>query len=398
MKRKNIIALALFAGTLVSQADNVMVADVIVPQGGQSSLAINYQFDVTELYSGYQFALVLPEGVTTVKDGGGVATFVAGDCHDSSYTISSSFEEGEDLFVALSLKSYPLTGTEGVLLTIPVIADGNLEVGTNLSATLKNIQLGNKDGVHTTQLKDVTFNIVIGEPVAEHTILDETSTTAPEAASGVDVRVRRTIAAGEWNTICLPFAMTEAQTKQAFGNDVQLADFTGYDVTENADAEIAGITVHFQGVTAIEANHPYIIKVAAPVTEFTVDGVDITPEEEPTNATIKRTRKAWSEMTGTYTAGFTVPEQTLFLSGGKFWYSTGQTKMKAFRAYFDFYDVLAEVENASVKMVVNFGDETGLSSVSSSVESSMYDIQGRKVQGQNAQKGIYIINGKKILK
>ena len=195
--------------------------------------------------------------------------------------------------------------------------------------------------------------------------------------------------------------MTEAQTKQAFGNDVQLADFTGYDVTENADAEIAGITVHFQGVTAIEANHPYIIKVAAPVTEFTVDGVDITPEEEPTNATIKRTRKAWSEMTGTYTAGFTVPEQTLFLSGGKFWYSTGQTKMKAFRAYFDFYDVLAEVENASVKMVVNFGDETGLSSVSSSIEndqSSMYDIQGRKVQGQNAQKGIYIINGKKILK
>ena len=39
-----------------------------------------------------------------------------------------------------------------------------------------------------------------------------------------------------------------------------------------------------------------------------------------------------------YVAGTTVEDQMLFISGGKFWYSTGLTKMNGYRAYFDFYD------------------------------------------------------------
>lgn len=391
MNKKIFILMLSLACVLNARADNkVNVSPVTIPQGGMGSFDIELSNDVD--FTAFSMSLSLPEGVSYVS-------FAEGNRFDG-HSVDDGEKNGKKTFAALSLQSKVFKGSNGTLISVTIMADEAMEQGTIVNATLSEIIFTTPDEIEYN-LQDVDITITIGEPADLRTVLDETSTTAPEAASGVDVRVRRTIAAGEWNTICLPFAMTEAQTKQAFGNDVQLADFTGYDVTENADAEIAGITVHFQGVTAIEANHPYIIKVAAPVTEFTVDGVDITPEEEPTNATIKRTRKAWSEMTGTYTAGFTVPEQTLFLSGGKFWYSTGQTKMKAFRAYFDFYDVLAEVENASVKMVVNFGDETGLSSVSSSIEndqSSMYDIQGRKVQGQNAQKGIYIINGKKILK
>jgi len=391
--------LTMLAGWEHVMGDNTLsVKDVLLPQGGTVTVEIG--MDNTDDITALQFDLSLPAGLTVAKNERGRLLYAkTARCEEHSLTIQEN-ETGEYRVLLYSVDNYLIDGTSGPFMTFTLQADPSLGVGTSHDVNLSGIILTRVDQTKFAPA-DMTVHVTIAEATDLRTVLDETSTTAPEAASGVDVRVRRTIAAGEWNTICLPFAMTEAQTKEAFGNDVQLADFTGYDVTENADAEIAGITVHFQGVTAIEANHPYIIKVAAPVTEFTVDGVDITPEEEPTNATIKRTRKAWSEMTGTYTAGFTVPEQTLFLSGGKFWYSTGQTKMKAFRAYFDFYDVLAEVENASVKMVVNFGDETGLSSVSFSIEndqSSMYDIQGRKVQGQNAQKGIYIINGKKILK
>lgn len=55
----------------------------------------------------------------------------------------------------------------------------------------------------------------------------------PEAAEGVNVRVKRTIKANEWSTLVLPFAMTAEQVKSAFGNDVQLADFTGVETEEN---------------------------------------------------------------------------------------------------------------------------------------------------------------------
>lgn len=76
------------------------------------------------------------------------------------------------------------------------------------------------------------------------------------AETNANVRVRRTIKAGEWNTICLPFAMTAEQVKGAFGNDVQIGDFNDYEF----DGDV--ISVKFRNATAIEANHPYIIKVA----------------------------------------------------------------------------------------------------------------------------------------
>ena len=244
------------------------------------------------------------------------------------------------------------------------------------------------------------FTITIAEPTETRTILDENSTTAPTAASNVDIRVKRTINANSWSTICLPFAMTEAQTKEVFGNDVQLADFTGYETTEDADENIVGITVNFSNVTALEANHPYIIKVSSPVTEFTLDNVEVDPEEEPTNAVIKRTKKQWSEMIGTYVAETEIEAQMLFISGGNFWYSAGSTKMKGYRAYFDFYDVLTEVENAGVKMFVNIDgeEETGIENVNvnDNPNGTIFDLSGRKLD-KTPQKGVYIVNGKKIL-
>ena len=96
------------------------------------------------------------------------------------------------------------------------------------------------------------FTITIGEPVELRTVLDELSTEAPEAATGIDVRVRRTIKANEWSTLCLPFAMTAEQVTAAFGNEVKVGDFTGCTV----DDETGNITVNFTEVTSIEANHP----------------------------------------------------------------------------------------------------------------------------------------------
>ena len=69
--------------------------------------------------------------------------------------------------------------------------------------------------------------------------------------------------------------------------------------------------------------------------------------------------------------------------------------MKAFRAYFDFYDVLKDVEESHVKMLVN-GDETRIDDLhGSSAAGSWFDLQGRKVY--KAHRGSYIVDGKKVI-
>ena len=89
----------------------------------------------------------------------------------------------------------------------------------------------------------------------------------------------------------------------------------------------------------------------------------------------------------------------LFISGGKFWYSVGLTKMKGYRAYFDFYDVLTEVEEAGVRMIVSIDEEeTGIAEFVNGLPATdnVFDLTGRKVS--KSQHGVYIVNGKKMLK
>lgn len=236
------------------------------------------------------------------------------------------------------------------------------------------------------------------------TYLSEHDTMLPASETGADVTVARTIRGGEWSTICLPFAIPAEQMETVFGEGVELADFKGYE-TETDDADnVVGIKVKFQDATAIEANHPYIIKVAEDISEISIDGVDIIAlkdDEEPVNAAVKRTRKQWSEMIGNYTDGFLVPKECLFIGGGKFYYSVGKTPMMAYRAYFDFYDVLTSVEEAGARISVQVGNEeiAVVPAVESGAKTAQptesFDLLGRRVQ--QPVHGIVIRNGKKTL-
>lgn len=245
------------------------------------------------------------------------------------------------------------------------------------------------------------------------TYLNETDANAPSAKENVDVTVKRTINANEWSTICLPFEVTAEKMDAAFGEGWRLGDFTGCDVTYTDETEtiVEKINVKFEDVTAIEANHPYIIKVVDKVTEINVDGVDIEAEDEPSvdcdpypyqvmvGKNKYETRYWYNSFIGNYENGFLVPEQTLFLSGGKFWYSVGSTPMMAYRGYFDFYDVLPEADTSGTRitMSIDGGEMTGITTGRANTETStIYDLQGRRVNGQ-PKKGFYIINNKKTL-
>ena len=257
--------------------------------------------------------------------------------------------------------------------------------------------------IHANNGSDVTFKVKVLDKATDYFTLDENSTELPIARTGVNVKVKRTIKKDEWSTLCLPFDMTKEQVLNTFGDDVKLAYFEDYDV-EKEGSNVNTITVNFEEEDlslGFSGNYPYLIKISKDVTEFTVDGVNIDPDED--NAVIEYTngkngnkKVVFGTCKGIYQANTTVPENSLFLNGNQFWYSTGKTKMKAFRAYFTLDDILTD-KSAGAR--INVTDETtGIKEVHGNTNAEgTYDLQGRKVE-EPTNKGLYIVNGKKVVK
>jgi len=180
---------------------------------------------------------------------------------------------------------------------------------------------------------------------------------------------------------------------------VQLGDFTNWNSVKES-GNVVGINVVFTTITAIEANHPYIIKVEIPVSEFTVDGVNIAATTEPkVQVGTKASERGY--MYGTYTVT-KVPEENLFLSANKFWYSVGDSPIKAFRAYFEFRDVLDDyydVAETRITFSLDGNTQTGIDAAlisSEQLSGEVYNLNGQRVG--KASKGVYIVNGKKVVK
>ncbi|MBO4812471.1 MAG: hypothetical protein J5552_13065 [Prevotella sp.] len=391
MKKKYII---LCVAALLSMARGycgvtLTVPEVSIAPGGTSFVTINFDLGA-EAYTAYQLDIAYPEGISSITDTNGEPVFIKGDVYTTDHNVSSVFTSaGLSRFQCFSINSLPFTEQSGTLLILSIKAQNSMAEGT-YQATIAPIEF-----VQTNATPDrpdaVTFNI----KVTKQFVLDEESTLPPGAANGVQVQVKRTINANVWSTICLPFAMSQQQVATAFGTDVQLGDFNDYDFNEEAET----INVKFKTATSIEANHPYIIKVSTPVTSFTAEGVDIDPEDEPMiNLGTKRKPHA---MVGTYKANTTVPDGCLFLSGGKFWYSTGMNKMKGYRAWFNFDDLLPDYENMSdgTRISITYDGSTVIDDVQRSTSNvkRYYDLQGR--QRPNSEgRGMFISNGKKIVK
>lgn len=356
--------------------------------------------------AGYSVDIEMPAGLTI--------TAVANGERAASFTTEGNYQSDGRyrlLSVSLDADSRTYTGDEGEVARLTIKADKELAPNQRLAYTLANIHLSSIEGFDYG-VRDVTDSLTIGGPLFDGVVIDEDATTAPTASDGaVNVQVRRTIRPGRWSTICLPFALTEGQVEEAFGADVQLADYTGWDgvYASDDDENPSAITVNFRRLGAgegMEANHPYLIKVSEDVSEFVVEGVTVAPKDAPSVTTGSRRRGTLGSFVGTYTAGFTVPEATLFLSGGEFWYSTGKTKMKGLRAYFDllavlqsYFDGASELE---AKVSVSFDGTTDIGPLPAGypVPGRVYSLDGRMVSQHGTTglpKGVYVGNGKKFV-
>ena len=416
--KKTLLTLLAFFAIGSAWADEVKVSPVEVRQGATGIVKVELVNTSGRAYRSFQFDMVLPEGVTFVKATKGAA--LTGEEGKYMFSTTDRLEDASRIGVVYTDFDGSVF-SEGVIAEVEVQVDATIAQGTVLQGKLQGdrdlrpdgaekIEFGynvSEDGTETAPYRfdDVTFEIKV---VENRIVFDENATELPTETGTQNVRVKRTIKGGQWSTICLPFAMDAEQMKAAFGEGCELADFDSYEETyDEAEENVIAINIKFTPATEFEANHPYIIKVGADITEFSVDAVTLDPSEEDAyveydNGKTGRQRVVFGTFVGTYTAETVVPEDDLFLSGNKFYYSTGATKMKAFRGYFELTDILA-VKAAGAKINFNVdGEATAIDGINvmKNIE-GIYDLSGRKIELDNnnlnsLQKGVYIINGKKV--
>lgn len=403
--------------TDLSAYKDVMYAQSTTVLAGTTSVRLPINVKSHADFTATESMLVLPEGVTVLKDDGvnpgrydasqdvKLVSFM-GNKQDAGYKLASVIASqgiGDD-----AETTYGFTAGDDALGYI-LIDVSSLAVGEYAlimkDATISGFFDGSAD---VTLSEEIVTKLVVTDRV----VLKETSTEVPSAYENVNVTVNRIIKAGQWSTLCLPFDMTAEQVKKAFGDDVELAYFdeTNTPVTVEKDGnDIVGITVTFTAddlSAGFFGNYPYVIKVSKDIESFEVDGVKINPDQ--TNAKVSystgnaRTGIHTYSFYGTLSAGTIIPEDGLFISDNKFWYSNGSTAIKGFRAYFQFTDVLTN-KSASAKININVDSEaTSINRIDQqNIVDGVYDLSGRKIQLEGndlnkLQKGVYIIDGKKV--
>jgi hypothetical protein len=166
---------------------------------------------------------------------------------------------------------------------------------------------------------------------------------------------------------------------------------------------VTGITVNFEGVDlnkGLYANYPYLIKTSKEVSELSLTA-QVDPDEESAVAEYKKGNEGevYGRFIGTLHAGETIPADNLFVKDNKFYYSTGITTIKAFRAYLWLDDVLSDASMSVGLSIRVDGDITHVEEMTTAADDAdVYDLSGRKVQsGMDLERGVYIIGGKKII-
>ena len=205
--------------------------------------------------------------------------------------------------------------------------------------------------------------------------LAETDDPGAITAGTFDVVLTRNFNA-RWNTVCLPFAVTDIE--EFFGADAKVYEFNDF----------AGDALSFSKVTETAAATPYLVYAPAEKEYSAVTLSDVTLSGAAAGTVTKGVVTfhgtyapiAKGDMTGYY--GVT--------SAGKIAKAGANAWLKGFRAYF-------EGVPATARIFID-GEATGIGSITADGELQMenvYNLNGQRVE--NAKKGLYIVNGKKVV-
>ena len=214
------------------------------------------------------------------------------------------------------------------------------------------------------------------------------------------VMTGRTIYMHQWNTICLPFSLTNAQLQLTFLKEYTIKKMSGSSL--GADGTLY---LNFESQNAITAGVPYLIYCGK-------SGASDLYKPRFDNVVIDRSsadyfphfpdKSVYASFIGTFVpyrleAG---PDKYYYLGeNSTLYYPSEAVTVGPFRAYFQV--TFPESSGAGIKSYcLNFDDETtSIQEISntSNTSNAIFTLDGRRINGQPATAGLYIINGKKVV-
>ena len=227
----------------------------------------------------------------------------------------------------------------------------------------------------------------------------------------VELNGRKFYKDGYWNTLCLPFDLSQEElakeTNPLYGADIRT--FTSSSFSESNGE----LTLNFSNkgeVTSITAGTPYIVSwsggeiISYPVfKQVTIKNVT---EGSVGNgpATFKGIFNPYYPTAGDKNTLFIGEENTLYFPE-----EGSNITIGAFRASFELDGIIAGPAASQIKsFVLNFGDDNEETSIqeiitdsnlsnNSNLSNSYFTLDGRRLNDKPATAGLYIINGKKVV-
>ena len=354
---------------------------------------------------------------------GGAVTATAGEYRNSLFAVNGSITM-KDATITANKDVYAENGNVEVVsgqVTANYMSvhgsDKHIILGwTNADdfITVSGFSFGNagctvkiKDGLKMTDGTEIYEGTItaFGKTLIGVDVLEDATENDVAALDGKETNIilhgRKLYKDGDWNTLCLPFSVTDFKGTPLEGATVMELD------TENSynghKTGLDGTTLYLNFLTAesIEAGKPYLVKwwpatepnyVENPVFQgVTVDAAnhDVTSNDNKVS------------FRGTYAplAYSSEDYSVLFLgTNNRLYFPKSGAKINRFRAYFQLD------EGANVReFKLSFGDNnaTGVVDVRGKMEDgrsdAWYNLDGRRLDGKPAKKGLYIVNGRKVV-
>lgn len=255
--------------------------------------------------------------------------------------------------------------------------DLNLYVlGASKSVGLRDVKI-------TATLVHPSYSLLIIDEMAESNKLSNVT-----VKEGVDVKLIRNLTPNIWNTFCVPFDISEETIKSVWGEGTEVCEFTS----------VNGGNLHFTTVSAISAGTPCLIRP-----------VNVAPSNRFKNVNVTQTEPK-SVTHGSYSYVGTYTRYTMKTDGTELGLTSKNklakpkaspnNKMSGLRAFFRTVG-----GNSSNAKVIIGGELTSIDEIDGSTAGAkgVYHVSGRYVRsewnnGSGLPRGLYIVNGQKMVK
>lgn len=228
-------------------------------------------------------------------------------------------------------------------------------------------------------------NVKIERAIGLDEATDNSAVLEKNNGKEVNVMLKRTLVADSWNTLCLPFSMSNDAVQTVFGEGTVLKQMKEWNAAENV--------IYFETANAIVAGQPYIIKPVEAKESFLLQ--DQTVLNAVNNATS-------GDISFCGIMGSTkLSESDVFLGTDGELYLPNVAEengdvLRGFRAYFKGINSIANTK-VNIEGVVS-GIEN-INGATAFTNGKVYTLAGQYVANstKGLMKGIYVVNGKKIV-